>query len=251
MSSQPSPDPVDRARILVIGDAGVGKSSLIHMLCHEEPLRVPSHTVGFHIDVKIYTPSWANSRPIFLEFLEVPSNSKHPQTLQLLQHQQVHAVILVHDCCNSRSYKNLWRWIERISKWVGVRDVMGGQESDLRLSVPILVVGTKSDLAVRLQELQGRLRRCTVAKKFGGDAITLCAISPGHFTPSAGVTYENIVKFFDTVVEHRFGGSGMRNGVGRIEPAGMNRGKGGSIHGFYAHSDSVGALSSSSRRYPL
>lgn len=47
-------EPVDRVRVLVVGDAGTGKSTLVHQLCQQvPPPRPPPRTVGFALDVAV------------------------------------------------------------------------------------------------------------------------------------------------------------------------------------------------------
>uniref|UniRef100_A0A8C9G333 RABL3 n=1 Tax=Pavo cristatus TaxID=9049 RepID=A0A8C9G333_PAVCR len=43
---------LDRVKVLVLGDSGVGKSSLVHLLCHNQVLGNPSWTVGCSVDVR-------------------------------------------------------------------------------------------------------------------------------------------------------------------------------------------------------
>lgn len=44
----------NHARVLVVGPMGVGKSSLVHALCHGgEVLQRPRTTVGCNVDVKV------------------------------------------------------------------------------------------------------------------------------------------------------------------------------------------------------
>ncbi len=43
------------ARIIVVGDSGVGKTSLVHLLCYGEPCVNPTWTVGCSIEVKVAT----------------------------------------------------------------------------------------------------------------------------------------------------------------------------------------------------
>ena len=44
----------DRARILVLGDSGVGKTSLVHLIAHGKPLSQISYTVGAAVEVKLH-----------------------------------------------------------------------------------------------------------------------------------------------------------------------------------------------------
>lgn len=42
-----------KAKIVVVGDSGVGKTSLIHLIAHHEILKNPSWTIGCTVDVKV------------------------------------------------------------------------------------------------------------------------------------------------------------------------------------------------------
>ena len=44
----------DKVRILVLGDSGVGKTSLIELVCSGEELRKPRSTVGCAVHMKIH-----------------------------------------------------------------------------------------------------------------------------------------------------------------------------------------------------
>lgn len=62
-------------RILVVGDSGVGKSSLVHQLCHSTELQNPNWTIGCSTDVKIFHSQQAG-KPYFLEFWDVSGQRK-------------------------------------------------------------------------------------------------------------------------------------------------------------------------------
>ena len=46
---------LDRVRILVLGDSGVGKTSFVHLLTSGKALTHLSYTIGAAIDVKLHT----------------------------------------------------------------------------------------------------------------------------------------------------------------------------------------------------
>ena len=63
-------------KILVVGDSEVGKSSLVHLICHKSPLSRPLYTTGCSLEVKVheYFPDKtdASSRELFfLEFWDI------------------------------------------------------------------------------------------------------------------------------------------------------------------------------------
>ncbi|CAG8801272.1 13653_t:CDS:2, partial [Dentiscutata erythropus] len=81
-----------------------GKTSLVHILCHNEALRNPTWTIGCSVDVK---------KSYFVEFIDVGGSSKH-KSVRNMFYQQINGIILVHDVSNRKSYYNLWRWIAEI-----------------------------------------------------------------------------------------------------------------------------------------
>ena len=44
----------DQVRILVLGDSGVGKTSLVHLIAKGEPLTSITYTIGASIEVKLH-----------------------------------------------------------------------------------------------------------------------------------------------------------------------------------------------------
>lgn len=40
-------------RILLVGDSGVGKTALLHLICHKKTLSSPSPTIGCQLEVKV------------------------------------------------------------------------------------------------------------------------------------------------------------------------------------------------------
>ena len=49
-----TPDSGQSVKILVVGDSEVGKSSLVHLICHRVALSRPVYTTGCSLDVKIH-----------------------------------------------------------------------------------------------------------------------------------------------------------------------------------------------------
>ena len=45
---------LDRVRILVLGDSGVGKTSLVHLISAGTPLTDLSYTIGPAVEVKLH-----------------------------------------------------------------------------------------------------------------------------------------------------------------------------------------------------
>jgi Rab-like protein 3 len=45
---------IEKAKILIVGDSGVGKSSLMHLIVHHEVLKNTNWTIGCSVDVKLH-----------------------------------------------------------------------------------------------------------------------------------------------------------------------------------------------------
>lgn len=73
---------IDKVRIVVVGDSGVGKSSFVHALCHGEPISSPSWTVGGSVDVKLheYREGTPSQRTFFVELWDIGGSSGHKNT---------------------------------------------------------------------------------------------------------------------------------------------------------------------------
>ncbi|GBB97302.1 hypothetical protein RclHR1_02960015 [Rhizophagus clarus] len=110
----------DKIRIVVVGDPGVGKTSLVHILCHNEVLRHPSYTIGCTVDVKIHSHTRTH-KSYFVEFIDVGGSSKHKSSRNMFYHQ-INGIILAHDVSNRKSYYNLWNWISEIIESEGYKE---------------------------------------------------------------------------------------------------------------------------------
>ncbi|KAJ1641483.1 P-loop containing nucleoside triphosphate hydrolase protein [Pavlovales sp. CCMP2436] len=101
------PRPGDRVRLLVVGDAGVGKSSLVHLLCRGAVLRGGSATVGCDVDAKLHAHHGVSH---FVEFVEVGGAEKYRAARSVFFMQRFDGVLMVHDLTNRNSRANLERW---------------------------------------------------------------------------------------------------------------------------------------------
>ncbi|CAG8781398.1 23136_t:CDS:2, partial [Cetraspora pellucida] len=188
----------DKIRLVVVGDSGVGKTSLVHILCHNEALRHPTWTIGCSVDVKMHTHS-RNNKPYFVEFIDVGGTSKHKSSRNMFYHQ-INGIILVHDVSNRKSYHNLWKWIAEMIYSEAYKE--SERIGERHASVPILVVGTKADLVK--QELTGRQRRYSIVDEYGGECVNLCTLAPTHFAQDS-ISGQKIDAFFERVIDKKFG----------------------------------------------
>ncbi|KAF9962264.1 hypothetical protein BGZ72_008399 [Mortierella alpina] len=250
------------AKILVLGDSGVGKSSLVHALCHNEPLRSSVPTIGCNIDVRLHSStipsaaatstarstipsllSRANNNtadpsappvsgslgltePTFIEFYDIsgsPAVGHEKSRTMFYRDVPYQGIVLVHDLCNRRSYDNLWKWIgdyleasgsSSAPRWPSQQqvDALGTHSTSHHgsrygdLSIPLLVVGTKVDMANSTYDQYksnlGPSFGQDLVDKYGGEAISVCSISPAEFMPNSS-TMIAFNLFFNRIVDPR------------------------------------------------
>lgn len=123
------------AKILVLGDSGVGKSSLIHLICHSTILSSAQWTIGCSIDVKIHDNH-------FLEFWDIGGSRSHSIARPFL-YQDYHGIMLVFDATNKKSRVNLDVWLKEVTQRTNdTKDL----DTLANLNVPIVTIATKKDL---------------------------------------------------------------------------------------------------------
>lgn len=122
------------AKILVLGDSGVGKSSLIHLICHGSVLSSAQWTIGCAIDVKLY-------EDYFLEFWDIGGSRSHKIARSFL-YQDYHGIMLVFDATNKKSRDNLNAWLAEVTQKANDKDL----ETFVNKNVPVIKIATKKDL---------------------------------------------------------------------------------------------------------
>ncbi|KAF8569467.1 hypothetical protein P879_06045 [Paragonimus westermani] len=105
----------ERVKVLVVGDSGVGKTALVHLLCNQQPLTNPCYTVGCSLDVKVhqFRADPSQERPFFIELWDIGGCNAHANTRSVFYHG-AHGLILVYDCTNSKSEANLRKWLSEV-----------------------------------------------------------------------------------------------------------------------------------------
>lgn len=61
---------------------GVGKTSLTHLICHQQPISNPSWTIGCSVEVKLheYKEGTPNQRRYFIELWDIGGSQNHKNT---------------------------------------------------------------------------------------------------------------------------------------------------------------------------
>jgi len=207
---------MDRLKLVVVGDSGVGKSSFINGIVNQVPLNHPSSTIGCSVEVLeyAYTGHHGHRRDVFLEFWEVGGARGHRDSRSIF-YTNPNGLILVHDLTNRKSFLNLKKWVEEAmsagkEELTGV-SVRGSKEKyDYNLasvtnvgSVPILVVGTKEDQGHSVQTNNRSAFHIGLADD---SDIFFCEINSCMQTQlvSTSAKWNTLNSFFEKVIETRF-----------------------------------------------
>ncbi|XP_050295561.1 rab-like protein 3 [Anthonomus grandis grandis] len=204
---------IERVRIMVLGDSGVGKTSFVHLAAHNEPVKSPSWTIGCSVEVKLheYKEGTRDQKTFFIEFWDVGGSKIHSNARKVFYHP-CHGAILVHDLSNRKSEENLQGWLQELL----LHDHLNGSHLNYREHtedvtdaenllgmtnfMPILEVGTKLDQAdeKRSNLSNNNSFRC----KYNAEEILLDCRQARYL--AAGTS--NAVKlsrFYDKVIENK------------------------------------------------
>jgi len=173
---------------LVLGDTGVGKTSLVHLLCSGKVLTNPSWTVGCNFEVLLHQYRGQN---YFVEFWDVAGGSRYFQSRSVC-YENVNGVLLVHDLSNNKSYSNLKRWIAEVSQAKENPSSRIQEYASMSLNgVPVLVVGNKYE-TVRKKPLE-------FDDEMGLEEINISAHDPGTFATGSHPSTV-VAEFLDKII---------------------------------------------------
>ncbi|XP_032069137.1 rab-like protein 3 isoform X4 [Thamnophis elegans] len=189
---------LERVKVLVLGDSGVGKSSLVHLLCHNQMLGNPSWTVGCSVDVRIhdYKEGTPDEKIYFIELWDVGGSvgsASSVKSTRLMFYNSVNGIILVHDLTNKKSSQNLYRWyLEALNKDVTPSSVLVtngdyDREQFADNQIPLLVIGTKLDQIPETKRNEVLSRTAFLVEDFSAEEINLL--------PTEGAIASNILNF--------------------------------------------------------
>ncbi|XP_008214908.1 rab-like protein 3 isoform X2 [Nasonia vitripennis] len=195
---------IDKVKIIVVGDSGVGKSSLTHLICQQQPINNPSWTIGCSVEVKLheYKEGTPNQRRYFIELWDVGGSQSHKNTRHVF-YSPTNGIILVHDLTNRKSQQNLQKWLEEVlSKDNSHFKPKQFDDFDPEKFIPILVIGTKSDLVSEVRSSIHR-RSSTIAEECGADEIFLDCRQTRSLAAGTSSSVK-LSRFFDKVIERRY-----------------------------------------------
>lgn len=200
---------IDKVKIIVAGDSGVGKSSFIRLICHGEPAFNPSWTIGCSVDVKLheYKEGTPSQKTYFIELWDIGGTNGHANSRSVF-YTSVNGVILVHDLTNRKSEQNLRKWLAEILNKEGncKGKAANGFEYDpeqfVESLLPITVVGTKQDLAREVRSNKSTV--CSsLAEECGADEILMDCCQVRSLAPGSANAVK-LSRFFDKVIERKY-----------------------------------------------
>eukprot|EP00035_Acanthoeca_spectabilis_P040251 m.68451 g.68451 ORF g.68451 m.68451 type:complete len:229 (+) comp9921_c0_seq1:222-908(+) len=202
-------------KVLVVGDSGVGKSSVTHLICHGKSVLEPKYTVGCQVQIKLFQLPDELGVHCF-EFWDISGSPRYAETRQVY-FQSPDGIILVHDLANKKSHTNLRRWLTELRQVapdvaghsrqgspakhstldsIGDFDpeaALGGEGSGL----PALVIGTRLDVVGT-----GAPVRCQLADDLGCRAVYINSRDQKTIHDD-GQLARALQQFFHRMVEQR------------------------------------------------
>ncbi|KAG5241729.1 small GTPase LIP [Salix suchowensis] len=211
--------PCGQVRVLVVGDSGVGKTSLVHLIVKGSSL----FALLKQLDHISYGSSSSSSssikgdseRDFFIELWDVSGHDRYKDCRSLF-YSQINGVIFVHDLSQRRTKTSLQKWASEISL-TGTFSAPLSSGGPGGLPVPYIVIGNKSDVAAKegTRGSSGNLvdaARQWVEKQGllpSSEDIPLTESFPGSggliaAAKNARYDKEAVVKFFRTLIRRRY-----------------------------------------------
>ncbi|XP_047903615.1 rab-like protein 3 isoform X1 [Anser cygnoides] len=200
---------LDRVKVLVLGDSGVGKSSLVHLLCHNQVLGNPSWTVGCSVDVRIhdYKEGTPEEKTYYIELWDVGGSvgsATSVKSTRAVFYNSLNGIILVHDLTNKKSSQNLYRWtLEALNRDVAPTGVLVtngdyDREQFADNQIPLLVIGTKLDQIPETKRNEVLTRTAFLAEDFNAEEINLDCTNPRYLAAGSSNAVK-LSRFFDKI----------------------------------------------------
>ncbi|XP_075511958.1 small GTPase LIP1 [Primulina tabacum] len=217
--------PCGQVRVLVVGDSGVGKTSLVHLILKGSSVAHPPQTIGCTVGVKhtTYASSGSSSniikgdteRDFFIELWDISGHERYKDCRSLF-YSQINGVMFVHDLSQRRTKTSLQKWATEIavSGTFSAPLASGGPGG---LPVPYIVIGNKADIAskdgtrgssgnlvdvarqwVEKQGLLAPSEELPLTESFPGNGGLLAAAKEARYDKEA------VMKFFRMLIRRRY-----------------------------------------------
>ncbi|KAG8096813.1 hypothetical protein GUJ93_ZPchr0013g34389 [Zizania palustris] len=217
--------PFGQVRVLVVGDSGVGKSSLVHLILKGSSIARPAQTVGCTVGIKHITYGSAGGssnniisdveRNFFVELWDVSGHERY-RACRSIFYTQINGVIFVYDLSQRKTKTNLNKWAVEVAE-TGTFSAPLGSGGPGGLPVPYLVIANKVDtvpidgsrvssgslvdFARQWVEKQGLLpssEELPLTESFPGNSGLRSAAKEARYDKEA------VIKFFRMLIRRRF-----------------------------------------------
>jgi len=124
-------------KIIVIGDAGVGKTAFIRRICHDDFNTTSGSTLGIDMQTRCFP--FGNGRQMCLQFWDTAGQEKYRSlTRQYLR--KADGLVVIYDICSETSFHNARHWINTVRESTDEETVcvLIGNKSDLAENVPAM-----------------------------------------------------------------------------------------------------------------
>ncbi|KAL8160743.1 hypothetical protein V2J09_002280 [Rumex salicifolius] len=214
-----------QVRVLVVGDSGVGKTTLVHLIMNGHSISRPPQTIGCSVSVKHmkYGSSGSSSsitkvdaeRDFFIELWDISGHDRYKDCRSLF-YSQINGVIFVYDISQRKTKTNLIKWASEIAA-TGTFSAPMGSAGPGGLSVPYIVIKNKADIAakegtrvssgnlvdmarhwVEKQGLLPQSEELPLVESFPGSGALLAAAKEARYDKEA------VSKFFRMLIRRRY-----------------------------------------------
>ncbi|KAK9915898.1 hypothetical protein WJX75_005758 [Coccomyxa subellipsoidea] len=147
-------DRISAVRILIVGNAGAGKTCIAHLMATGSSAKGVRQTVGCSTSVVLVEPADngglgdARQRPVFIELWDIGSHERY-KTLRSSFYSDISGVIIVTDSASSRSQASVRKWAAEVAvkgRFVAPMPPDQAGANPGSLPVPCLVINNKADL---------------------------------------------------------------------------------------------------------
>lgn len=118
-------------KVILIGDGGTGKTSLVNRFVHRKFSRLYKTTIG--VDITPYQASLKDTGELVRFVLWDMSGQTHFERFRARFYTGTSGALVVYDLTSASSYRNVQSWIKECT-------------NNCRKTVPMLIVGNKADL---------------------------------------------------------------------------------------------------------
>ena len=170
-------------KLIIIGDAGAGKSSFMHQFLEGKFRKQSTHTIGVEFGTKIIS---LGNRQIKLQIWDTAGQEDYDR-LRPLSYPQTDVFLVCFSVVSNPSFKNVkLKWIPEINHHAP--------------GVPIILVGTKSDLR-NDAETQAQLRAKNLTMVAQGEIEQMVnEVNAVKYIECSALTQEGLKSVFDEAI---------------------------------------------------